>query len=149
MNNNSVSNNEAVIAEPLFEAVRSTQFANAEHTLINCEIEHLVYGWIPFTASAGDSEKHGRDLHASLLAGDHGPIADYVPPPPPPADQLATTARAQRDTLLTASDWTQLPDAQARLSPEKKAAWTEYRQALRNVSNQPQFPSEIMWPEKP
>lgn len=31
--------------------------------LIDCEINHPVYGWIPFTASASDPEKHGRDIY--------------------------------------------------------------------------------------
>jgi hypothetical protein len=70
-------------------------------------------------------------------------------PPRPTSDQLATAARAQRDTLLTASDWTQLPDAQASLSPEKKAAWSAYRQALRDITGQATFPQEITWPDKP
>ena len=35
--------------------------------------------------------------------------------------------RAERDRLLAASDWTQLPDA-----PCDAQAWSEYRQALRD-----------------
>lgn len=33
---------------------------------IDCEIEHPVYGWIPFAASANDPEEHGRDWYAVL-----------------------------------------------------------------------------------
>jgi hypothetical protein len=131
------------------ETLKSPHFANADKTLINCEIEHETYGWIPFTASPDDSEQHGREIFAALIAGDHGPIADYTPPPPPTTDQLATAARAQRDTLLTASDWTQLPDAQASLSAEKKAAWSAYRKALRDITDQATFPEKITWPDKP
>ncbi|WP_412841983.1 phage tail assembly chaperone, partial [Cereibacter johrii] len=29
------------------------------------------------------------------------------------------------------------------------AAWTAYRQALRDVPEQPGFPAEIAWPEPP
>lgn len=35
---------------------------------INCEINHPVYGWIPFTASPDDVEPHGRELFAVLDA---------------------------------------------------------------------------------
>jgi len=35
--------------------------------------------------------------------------------------------RRQRDALLVASDWSQLPDA-----PVDRQAWAEYRQALRD-----------------
>ncbi len=40
---------------------------------------------------------------------------------------LAARMRYQRDLLLAASDWTQMPDA-----PVDKAAWAAYRQALRD-----------------
>lgn len=33
---------------------------------IDCEINHPRLGWIPFTASKDDPEKHGRDIHKSL-----------------------------------------------------------------------------------
>ena len=39
----------------------------------------------------------------------------------------AQSMRTARNALLSASDWTQLPDAQC-----DKAAWATYRQALRD-----------------
>lgn len=64
-----------------------------------------------------------------------------------PADpiDLATPARAQRDVLLSACDWTQcrdVPDAVA-------TAWQPYRQALRDLSKQAGFPDAIAWPVAP
>jgi len=110
---------------------------------IDCEIEHPVYGWIPFTASPDDVEAHGRELHAQLLQA--GEIAPYTPPAPPTTAELAAQARAQRDSLLVESDWTQLPDV-----PEStRAAWAQYRQALRDVPQQSGFPNTITWPERP
>lgn len=52
--------------------------------------------------------------------------------------------RSQRNQLLTASDWTQLPDVPL----ATKEAWAEYRQALRDVTNQPD-PFTIQWPTMP
>lgn len=54
---------------------------------------------------------------------------------------LATEARAQRNTLLSASDWTQVADA-----PVDQAAWATYRQALRDITAQAGFPATINWP---
>ena len=54
-------------------------------------------------------------------------------------------ARTQRARLLLASDWTQLPDVPL----DTKAAWADYRQALRDVPAQPSFPTEITWPTPP
>lgn len=64
--------------------------------------------------------------------------------PPPSTEQLAAQARAQRDVLLAESDFSQLPDA-----PVNSAAWATYRQALRDVPEQPGFPQTIEWPVKP
>jgi hypothetical protein len=33
---------------------------------IDCEINHPVYGWIPFTASPDDCEDHGRAIYDAL-----------------------------------------------------------------------------------
>lgn len=56
----------------------------------------------------------------------------------------AASVRAQRNQLLTESDWTQLND-----SPVDKAGWATYRQALRDISAQDGFPWNVVWPAKP
>jgi len=58
------------------------------------------------------------------------------------AQEAIDGLRKQRNALLYQSDWTQLPDA-----PVDKQAWAEYRQALRDITNQD--PSNIVWPETP
>lgn len=67
------------------------------------------------------------------------------------ADTLAerTEGRAQqvrdeRNYKISASDWTQLPDA-----PVNQQAWATYRQALRDVPEQSGFPWNVVWPIKP
>lgn len=58
---------------------------------------------------------------------------------------LSEAARAQRNRALEETDWTQLADV-----PEQtKAAYLQYRQALRDVPTQADFPWAIRWPEKP
>jgi hypothetical protein len=52
--------------------------------------------------------------------------------------------RQQRNNLLTASDWTQIPDCTV-----NKQAWLAYRQALRDIPTQSGFPLEIQWPTQP
>lgn len=63
------------------------------------------------------------------------------------ADETAVQAsavREQRTQRLTESDWTQLADA-----PVDSAAWAAYRQALRDIPDQPGFPWTVDWPVKP
>lgn len=77
---------------------KNPTWANAAQTLIDLEIEHPIFGWIPFTASPDDVEAHGRDLFARAAAGDFGTVAEYVPPPPPP-ETVNTDTTAQSVTM--------------------------------------------------
>lgn len=63
-------------------------------------------------------------------------------------DAQAAQVRADRNAKLSASDWTQVADALLD-APVDKAAWTTYRQALRDVTAQDGFPWTITWPEAP
>jgi hypothetical protein len=58
-------------------------------------------------------------------------------------DAQWAVVRAQRNTKLAQSDWTQLPDASA-----DAAAWAVYRQALRDITTQAD-PFNIVWPTAP
>lgn len=106
---------------------------------IDCEIEHPQFGWIPFTADANDVEPLGQDIYAQAISVNPAP---YVAPDP--ATPSAADIRAERNMLLTTSDWTQLPDA-----PVDQTAWAFYRQSLRDITDQEGFPTNIIWPEKP
>lgn len=55
--------------------------------------------------------------------------------------------RAHRDALLAESDWREMAALRegVPLAPE----WAAYRQALRDVTEQDDFPITIVWPEKP
>ena len=58
--------------------------------------------------------------------------------------QLRDTIRDQRNSLLSSSDWTQLADATV-----DKAAWATYRQALRDIPQQAEFPYNVTFPVTP
>lgn len=60
---------------------------------------------------------------------------------------LAAQARTKRDALLAGCDWVVIKasETQSVLTPE----WAAYRQALRDVPQQPGFPTNIDWPTKP
>ena len=55
--------------------------------------------------------------------------------------------RAERNLLLTQSDWTQIPDAE--LTPDQQNAWKEYRKELRRIPETFQTPDQVVWPSKP
>lgn len=53
--------------------------------------------------------------------------------------------RQKRNVLLTQTDWTQLPDVPL----ATKESWAIYRQALRDITDQPGYPLEVIWPDPP
>jgi len=61
-------------------------------------------------------------------------------------DNIMESLRAIRNSLLTETDWTQVEDSP--LSPEKKAEWKNYRQALRDLTDVDDL-TTIVWPVKP
>jgi hypothetical protein len=121
-------------------------WADESHTLIDLTVRfEEIDEDLPFTASKNDCEAHGRLLHANALAGAYGVIADYVPPPLPTAEELAAGARGWRNKLLVETDWSQAGD----VPQHTKDLWAPYRQALRDVPQQADFPTTIIWPVEP
>lgn len=54
------------------------------------------------------------------------------------------TLRNKRNLLLSACDWTQLPD-----SPVNVAIWADYRQQLRDLPQNTIDPNNPVWPTEP
>ena len=124
-------------------SITSPQWANAEHTAINVIARFAeINEDLPFTASNTDTEVHGIEIFTRTSGGEFGSIDAYVPPS---NAQVAAEARMYRNQLLSESDWTQLPDVPQAL----KDAWATYRQALRDITAQSGFPTNIVYPTKP
>lgn len=97
------------------------------------------------------------DPYGAYTVADEPQGAGYTPVPerPDPAYVWAgeawepdpAPARAERNARLAACDWTRLDDAP--LTEEQRAAWAAYRQALRDVPEQPGFPLACEWPVPP
>lgn len=77
-------------------------------------------------------------------------VYDYVAKQWVPHTGIADTqAREKRTKLLAESDWTDTASAPGRLGTELYEAWQTYRQALRDVPQQPGYPLTINWPSAP
>lgn len=63
----------------------------------------------------------------------------------PVQEDNAASILLLRQQLLQKTDWTQLPDV-----PEStRLAYVEYRQALRDITEQDGFPDNVIWPNYP
>lgn len=60
---------------------------------------------------------------------------------------LAYQARIQKNQILASTDWTQVADSP--LTSEQRAQWAAYRQQVRDITQQPDFPLNIVWPNVP
>jgi hypothetical protein len=63
-------------------------------------------------------------------------------------EHLWAEVRRRRQELLLASDWVEFRTAAKRLSVKQLEAWDAYRQALRDITQQPD-PLAITWPRPP
>ena len=129
-------------------------YRNAQYiddTRIDCEIEHPVHGWIPYTLDPADTDMtvNNDDLLAAMSA--KGDVAAYVPPTQEElTEALAQSVRSERAQRLLAVDaiagnalrW-------AALSEASQSEWATYRQALLDVPQQSGFPDSITWPQEP
>lgn len=61
-------------------------------------------------------------------------------------DAKWNVVRLKRNKLIAASDWRVMPDAPT--SNDMRPKWLEYRQALRDITDQPD-PLNIQWPDAP
>lgn len=71
--------------------------------------------------------------------------ASKIPAQPQTAEEKAAVLRYIRNKKLAVTDWTQLKDV-----PEATSqAWATYRQDLRDLTAQENFPENVTWPEEP
>ena len=75
--------------------IANPRYANPEKTAMDCEV---VFGApVPFSANRDDTEEHGRAIFAACVAGEHGEVAEFIPPPEAaPAEQISATEKLRR-----------------------------------------------------
>ena len=125
---------------------RNAKYISA--TVIDCEIDHPDYGWIPYTLDPSDTDMtvNNDDLLAAMNAA--GDVTEYVAPTQAELDVIsAVSVRSARDSKLSDTDVAvSNPLRWAAMSPQKQAEWSTYRQLLLDVPQQSGFPSTVVWP---
>ena len=115
-----------------------------ETSLNNRNIFKVALGTIPQV----DHTKEIVEQPPILQNGTWTQVFSVVPATPEQLqtkfDAAAYGIRKSRNDLLANSDWTQVEDA-----PVNKQAWAAYRQTLRNITTQTNFPWSVEWPTQP
>jgi len=65
----------------------------------------------------------------------------------PTSEQIKFLVRHDRDKLLEKTDWVVVKHNE--LGTPIPQEWLDYRQALRDITEQSGFPEEIEWPQEP
>lgn len=128
--------------------VRNAKYSSDDGYFIDCEYNHPVYGWIPFTASPDDVEELGRTIFQHITESGDLVVAPYTHPTD---EELAVEVRAKRDSLLVRFD-TELYRNQfywESLTQEQRDERLAYRQALLDVPEQDGFPCAVVWADFP
>jgi hypothetical protein len=66
-------------------------WANEQQTVFNCTVQFSEFAHeVPFGCAQFDDTPHAKEIWQRAIAGDFGPISDFVVPPPPPPETTAT-----------------------------------------------------------
>lgn len=126
--------------------IRNPIYSAPDNSTIDCEIEHPVYGWIPFTANPNDVEPLGKEVYDACAAGNAGSVAPYVAPVIP-----AGANKAEAERRLAATDWVNQPDVYDPANTPhltNRDAFIAYRMALRSIAINP-TEGNLEWPVEP
>ena len=138
------------MAQVTITEIRNAKSLNVENTRYEVEINHPVYGWIPYTLSPDDTDQTVSNDDLLALIGSN--FEAYVPPTQAELDeQAAAGVRWQRDYLLQTEvdPIVSNPLRWADMTAEQQAAWAAYRTALLDITLQAGFPHNVVWPTKP
>ena len=130
--------------------VRNAASLQADNAIMDVEINHPQYGWIPYTVNPADTDTTiDNDAVMALIGAD---FAAYVAPTQAELDAAASAqVRADRDNILATEvdPIVSNPLRWADMTADKQAKWSAYRTALLDITNQAGSPHDITWPTKP
>lgn len=108
------------------------------------------FGVVPVKPTLPPVANYQVNLERTAVLQNNSWVEKWVETPATPEQisertaAAANDARLKRNQLLIDCDWTQLPDA-----PVNADVWATYRQELRDITGQLDFPWNIDWPQIP
>ena len=130
--------------------VRNARSMNETNTVLDVEINHPEYGWIPYLLTDFDVDNTvDNDAVLALIGSD---FEAYVSPTQEELDaEAASGVRYERDQLLKkeVDPIVSNPLRWADMTTAEQNAWSQYRTDLLNITDQVGFPHNVTWPTKP
>jgi hypothetical protein len=141
---------------PLLESNFRQLFPNVSfpNILFPSDVHPFGYGMYEFSQQPTPVGRYEKSVEANPIQDADGywrqqwSIIEQTAEEKQKTDQIKSDeVRSIRNTKLSQSDWTRLDDNG--LTSEKKSEWAQYRQQLRDISDQEGFPFEVTWPTPP
>lgn len=134
----------------LIKKIRNAVSLQSDNLRMDVEVNHPVYGWIPYTLDPADTDMTIDNGAVMALIGEN--FTPYVAPTQAELDaEAAATVREQRNLLLSTEvdPIVSNPLRWAELTGDEQFEWTQYRTDLLNVTDQDGFPQTVVWPTPP
>jgi len=133
---------------PTVTDYRNPQYISEDLNCVDLEINTEEDGWIPTTIHLNDDDTQPHIVQIKeWLQENTGLIAAYVPPTAEDiAAGQAAEVRYQRDQRIKEADILVFKAEDRGVDP---TIYRAYREALRNVTEQEGFPSDVSWPVAP
>lgn len=132
--------------------VKSPKYNNVEKKTLDCEVELLSGEKLPYTLLCDENsmDEVAKEIWQKIQENKEKgvEVVEYVETDEIKARKKAEKAlflRAERNRKLAATDYMVLTDSP--FTTEQKRKIKEYRQSLRDITEQETFPDEVVWPE--
>lgn len=113
--------------------------------------DDAIHDVVPEDAVAISAENYrllmAAQTNGMLIVGGAAGAPIAIARPGLTTEEELQALRAERNRLLTASDYTQMPDAP--LTDAQRETWRIYRQALRDLPETNSDPAACAWPVTP
>ena len=131
---------------------RNAFYVNEAETIVDCEIEHPVFGWMPYTCTASDTDQTIDNDYLFAQFSAKGDVAAYDAPSQSELDASAAAGVRQERAYKLETEVDPLAGNSLRwadLASDQQQDVIDYRQALLDITEQGGFPHDIDWPTKP
>lgn len=138
------------MAQVTITEIRNAKSLNAENTWFDVEINHPEHGWIPYALDPDDTDQTVNNNDLLALIGSN--FEAYIPPTQEELDaEAAAAVRGHRNWLLQnqVDPIVSNPLRWADMTTEEQNAWSTYRTALLDITDQAGFPYSVTWPTGP
>ena len=120
--------------------------------IVDCEINHPDFGWIPYTIDPKDTDGTvDNEYLINQMTANNDWQAYVAPTQDELNEEVANGIRSERNYIFQSKidPLVSNPLRWADLTEAEQLEVSSYRIALLNITQQPEFPTSVTWPNEP